>query len=301
MNWVKSSIQSLKTWTHDKDGEPVWHRWMLSAAIAVLAALLIIAMVQYLFVTCFGSTPDKDTLTRFGISGDFFGFANAVFSALAFAMLIVTLWMQKHELSLQREEIKNTQEELKGQKLEMQQQNASLRQQTFENTFFGMLQMHGEVVAAIKPSSDPQKGREAFQYLLSTFRNFGDPPKPKGVHGGNQPNAIPNVARYEKWYENYETHVGHYFRTLYNLVRYVDEHGGEQRESYARLIRAQLSSNELQLLLFNGLSEHGIEKFKPLIEKYTLLKHLKATAENKDAREQYGSIAFVKATDREAL
>ncbi|MEZ6127859.1 MAG: putative phage abortive infection protein [Planctomycetaceae bacterium] len=120
-----------------------------------------------------------------------------------------------------------------------------------------------------------------------------------GQYSGVESASIPRVDRYEKWYDNYEAHVGHYFRTLYNLVRYVDEHGGKQRASYARLVRAQLSSHELQLLLFNGLSKYGREKFKPLIEEYTLLKHLKETAENKDAREQYASTAFVKDSNKE--
>ena len=43
---------------------------------------------------------------------------------------------------------------------------------------------------------------------------------------------------------------------------------------YASFARAQLSSYELACLFYNCLSQHGVEKFKPLAEEYTLFKNL---------------------------
>ena len=51
--------------------------------------------------------PDKA-----GLWGDSFGFVNALLSALAFAGVLVTLWMQRRELQLQRLEMKLTRKEL---------------------------------------------------------------------------------------------------------------------------------------------------------------------------------------------
>ena len=51
--------------------------------------------------------PDKA-----GLWGDFFGFVNALLSALAFAGVLVTLWMQRRELQLQRLEMTRTRKEL---------------------------------------------------------------------------------------------------------------------------------------------------------------------------------------------
>lgn len=45
--------------------------------------------------------------------GDMFGAANALFSALAFAGLIIAIYLQTQELSLQRQELKDTRNELK--------------------------------------------------------------------------------------------------------------------------------------------------------------------------------------------
>ena len=43
------------------------------------------------------------------------------------------------------------------------------------------------------------------------------------------------------------------------------------------MIRAQLSDYELLWIFYNCLSENGLEKFKPLIEEYSLLKNLPQT------------------------
>lgn len=48
-----------------------------------------------------------------GIFGDSFGFANALFSGLAFAGVIITLFRQGTELKLQQEELKATRDELR--------------------------------------------------------------------------------------------------------------------------------------------------------------------------------------------
>ena len=64
-----------------------------------------------------------------GTFGDMFGAVNALFSGLAFAGLIVTLWMQREELSLQREELKATREELRRSAIAQELSEASLRKQ----------------------------------------------------------------------------------------------------------------------------------------------------------------------------
>lgn len=53
----------------------------------------------------------KDTVNR-GTFGDMFGAVNALFSGLAFATLIYTVFLQRRELQLQREELAATRVEL---------------------------------------------------------------------------------------------------------------------------------------------------------------------------------------------
>ena len=288
---------------HDErtnDKEPAWGWWMIGVGLLVTLVLAGIAGVQFWFVQNYVPGTADSSVTKFGISGDFFGFANALFSALAFAMIIVTLWMQKYELKQQRRELDQTQEimalqvkemelqrqEMQDQRQEMQDQNESLRRQRFENTFFGMLELHNQVVSAINSSSGGPSGRGAFSMLMSTLHDLNS----KQRTGENAARSL--VELYEAWYSDIEASVGHYFRTLYNIIRFVHEFGGNDRSTYARLLRAQLSSHELELLALNGLSIHGRDKLKPLIEEYALLKHLRQMARKNSFCNDYHPSAF---------
>ena len=72
--------------------------------------------------------------------------------------------------------------------------------------------------------------------------------------------------------------MDHYFRHLYRIVRFVDDYdpmllNDKGKYIYLSLLRAQLSKEELLMLFYNCLSDYGKEKFKPLVEKYALLKN----------------------------
>jgi len=294
--------------------EPAWGRWMFGVGLAVTLVLAFIAGAQYWLVKTFVETTPNEAVTKFGISGDFFGFSNAFFSAMAFAMIIVTLWMQKYELKQQRLELDQTQkimelqikemelqrQEMQEQRREMQDQNESIRRQRFESTFFGMLDLHKQVVSEIASTSGKKRGREAFEELARSL-------DPRLAMLGDEYNRRveertleQQIADYELWYDDNEHHVGHYFRTLYNIIKHIDAWGGTDKSTYTRLVRAQLSRGELELMLYNGLSSYGREKFKPLIEIYGLLKHAKATSGNAVIRAAYNMSAFGVQTTKES-
>ncbi|MCF1420313.1 putative phage abortive infection protein [Mangrovimonas futianensis] len=87
---------------------------------------------------------------------------------------------------------------------------------------------------------------------------------------------------YHKIYIAYNTDYGHYFRNLYRMIKIIDEMQFDKDEvtnfkiqySYTSIIRAQLSDYELVWLFFNCIHSNGNEKFKPLIEKYTIFKNM---------------------------
>lgn len=69
-----------------------------------------------------------------------------------------------------------------------------------------------------------------------------------------------------------------YFRMLYRIIKYVDESHvieDKQKYDYICILRATLSWYELIILFYNGLSENGNKRFKPLAEKYALFNNLR--------------------------
>lgn len=79
-------------------------------------------------------------------------------------------------------------------------------------------------------------------------------------------------------FEGHQHRLGHYFRHLYQIVTYVHSNNklsSDEKKSYVKTVRAQLSNHEQALLFFNSLSKLG----KPwltegLITEYSLVKNL---------------------------
>ena len=70
----------------------------ISLGVLVVVILVYVGEHQYLR----GLADQREELGQFG---DAFGALNTLFSGLAFSALILTLWMQREELTLQRTEL----------------------------------------------------------------------------------------------------------------------------------------------------------------------------------------------------
>ncbi|WP_454803057.1 putative phage abortive infection protein [Mucilaginibacter phyllosphaerae] len=77
-------------------------------------------------------------------------------------------------------------------------------------------------------------------------------------------------------FEGHQSRLGHYFRHLYQTIRYIDESKLDiDKYEYIKILRAQLSNHEQALLFFNSLSNLGSEwKDKGLIENYDFIKNI---------------------------
>jgi len=209
-----------------------------------------------------------------GLFGDMFGAANALFAGLAFATLIYTILLQRGELRLQRRELELTRHEMQGQreqleaqKDQMEAQNRLTAIQGFETSFFQVLSTFGAIVRSIEIGDS--KGSGAFTHYYNSL---------VGAYQSqiriNEDQHATMIRVFNDFYERNQGVLGHYFRTLYNLVKLVDRSPVEDKHFYTNLIRAHLSNQETLVLFYNCVVGHGREKFKPLVERYALLKNM---------------------------
>ncbi|MDR7153288.1 hypothetical protein J2W40_000082 [Sphingobium xenophagum] len=109
-------------------------------------------------------------------------------------------------------------------------------------------------------------GRSALSVILYLIRNEIQPDGYKDIK---------IVAKaYAKCFDKYVHHLGHYFRTLYQIYKLIDEKCPENKEYYARIIRAQLSNNELCLLAYNCIVGEGRLKFRNYAEEYAVFHNI---------------------------
>lgn len=224
-------------------------------------------LISWLMIDCFITNVEDR-----GFFGDKFGSINALFSGLAFAGVIATLWMQKEDLKIQQKEFE---EQMKIQNI-----------QRFENTLFNMLSIQQAIVNELHyipkdgAEAAPEiKGRSVFDFFYNDkITDFGD--------CGH--NKILGIKDFIKEKNNVKVYVDvdelsifdSYFRHLYRIFKYIDESTlieNVQRYNYTCIVRAQLSDNELLMLFYNALNIHedGEYKFKNLIEKYAIFNNLR--------------------------
>lgn len=219
----------------------------------------IYAIILILFINIFFNTFDK-----LGEWGDFFGgVLNPLLTFLTFMGLLITIVLQQTEL-------KQSREEFKGQK-------ESLENQEFDNKFFQMINLLTQIKNNLEFNMD--KGQKVFTSLKIEI--IQDCASKKMI---NQNSYIPvdSIDKFKNYFkvfnDEYDENFKYYFLNLYQILNYIDKNSNDRYtlKEYSNIVRAQLSKNELILLFYNGIGMLDISgnKYKTIIEKYSLFEHL---------------------------
>ena len=203
-----------------------------------------------------------------GAWGDFTGgLLNPVLTFITFLAVLLTILLQRKELALTRDEMTRSADAL-------EKQDKTLQRQSFENTFFEMLRLHNSILDSIdlvNPETNQiTKGRDAFNVfynrLAKKYREI-DGKKSSKV----DQKAIVELTYFLFW-RDARTELGHYFRFLFNFFRFL-ENSEIDDEFYPKLLRSQLSDQELLLLFYNNVSKQGAA-FQIYAERYALFDNL---------------------------
>lgn len=156
----------------------------------------------------------------------------------------------------------------------------------FENIFFNLLTQQRQIKDGIKTSvhfdeeGDIETSGSNFFDDLATRIKIDFESKTK--------TQDELVKLYNHWFTIHNSDLGHFFRHLYHIVKFVDRNpyfssienksNFLQKDDYIKILRAQLSNSEIVLLALNGLTKQG-EKFKKYIDKYKLLVNINLETE----------------------
>lgn len=234
-------------------------RLLIAASLAALV-VLIIALVSHIRV------PGELNSSKMGTFGDFIGGAlNPALTFITFLALLFTILIQQKELAHARSEFRRT--------------AVALEQENFEATFFRLMELMRETVEAI--TLNDQKGVAAFEELYRAVR--GRYKAHEAI--ANQPTKV----AFEFRYNQYGHYFAHYFRTTYNVLRFLERKHLDIKAAlrddpdaeilvidirmYAKLLRAQISDHEMAILFYNSLTDRGV-KMKRLLEVFSILDNL---------------------------
>lgn len=243
---------------------------------------IIVSVLSIIYFLC----KNKDDNFALNLLGDFLGGSVGSIWALAGLFLIYVAFLgqkqqllnQQLELMYSQLEVKYTRLELAGQKEELKIQNNTLRQQKFENTFFQLITLFHSIVDALDlrkkgTTTVISTGRDCFEIFYKRFRTYTLTENKQKYNLNNTP--IENtINAYNKLYDEDKSDMSHYFRTIYHIFKFIDKSEIKNKKQYTSIARAQLSSYEQIILFYNCLHGNGVEKFKPLIEKYAIFKNI---------------------------
>lgn len=265
----------------------MWLAWSLVGART--AHMLIAPTAQSTAPSAAASAATSPGVAEYGQAGDAFGGANALFAAIAGALVFWAGYLQAKSLR-------------EAQKAYADERQARQREQ-FEALFFRLLDLNRDLLARLEArTSTDREGAAALDSwaaslvkMLESFYTPNDEVKAKRL-----------VTSYQSAvYRAHPSALGPYFRVLFQVFKHIDEADLTPREKvqYANIARGQISEGAVLLLAANGLTMRG-HRFIPLIERYGLLEHMHPTylESFRDAlRLGYQEHAFLGSGERQAL
>jgi len=230
------------------------------------------------FIYFYGTSVEPRTIELVGklgpISDWIGGLAIPCFTVASFIILFQAYKTQTEELKLTREELGSTKEQFI-------EQNKTMAMQRFENSFFQLLTFHHEIVKGIKWRGETA-GRAYFGVAYTIFKEKYDLllSLEKSRSGFSLNVDMKVIAKaYSNFFQDHQRYVGHYFRNLYHILKFIDKTSPsvlskDDKDNYASLLRSQLSADELVMLFYNAMAGKGYYKFRPLINQYNFLKNM---------------------------
>ena len=242
--------------------------WFGVSSLVYAALMLIICFFPYWFTREW--TEELD-FSKTGPIGDTIGGIMGPFIAMfASGLTFIAFWVQYKANQMQRADIAI--ERFEQRLFEM----LGLLQETV-NGHIGRFKFHG---FSLYSELKEYKGREIFQYLYED--------KPFDIQFGEKTCS----SGLKKLFHNKELTYGleeyvqddavrdldNYFRLLYRIFKSIDDMdklSRDEKYEYCCIVRATLSRYELLVLFYNCLSSNGVEKFKPLVERYAVFNNLR--------------------------
>lgn len=230
----------------------------------LIIVLSVVTIVFYIWRLCrlpFASSPEA-----FGVFGDYIG---GVFGAFTGLVSVIFLYLTY------------------GKQIEIfREQKRQMEEQQSENNFFHLLENFMSLQTGIRKKSSETKNKSCVAYVRGLIEKEIDE-LCETENAFSTFEVLATRTKIDKLYQDlfplFADILGHYFRSLYHLLKYIDNHFKDNKKDYSDLVQAQLNTDELYLTCINGLSSYGRKKLHPLLDKFSFLENL-AIDENENIR-----------------
>lgn len=268
---MPSTVLADRQQTTIKHSEVLWTRIALMnslrrPAISIISIFLIYAAI--IAITTWKSSPI--TIEKVGALGDSFGLLTSLFTGLAFAGLLTTIFLQREELHLNRLELRETKEEFKLQ-------SQTFHRQRFEDAFYQLLSLYKDNLRdlSIRPHSQEAvriHGIDALNHLNNKFDKAWAKQK-RSILPNNEDNRVEYLYVLFQTIRSVYVRQTRYVETLSNLLILVEEEctPTERKSNYWRIITSQLTAYEIKYLFYQSFASPDLQPLRNIIEHSTAL------------------------------
>ena len=237
-------------------------------SISVLLAIFVIlfTLVCFLWHIPFLKFDSPIDSEKWGQFGDFIGGIVGTFITIVTIIFLYLTFKDQHLSYIEAREVNR--ELLKRSQEEVAHKNVQL----FDGNFNVVLELYHKSIANYKsPSESIPKGKASMSNLVSSFIN--------STEFTNNESYLKRsdkaLNKFEEFLSKNMTEVNAHMKLLYRLLSLIDESQIDEdtKHRYAKLLRSQLTDEELILIRYNCMSQRGI-KMRRLVFNYNILKHL---------------------------
>ena len=192
-----------------------------------------------------------------GVFGDFIGGVLGTFIAyISVRLLVKTLY---HQIAANKETSQINEETATVYKL-----------QQFNEQFNILFNLYQNALNAYETSEI--NGGTDLSSIVKQFREHGNTSVKNDSYDKRQQIAL---DIFKDFYVTYHNIASVHFRLLYRIFQLIDDADipNKNKTDIAKIMRCQLSSDEMLLLRYNAIASYG-EKMRTYINRYNLLKHL---------------------------
>jgi len=202
--------------------------WVIGLFLLPLAICILFGFILSILIS---EPGDRGTF------GDMFGAINTLFSGLAFAGIIYTIYQQGTELKLQRIEVAKTNQQLEDQA-------KTMNIQRFENTFFQLTAMHQEIVNNVRKGSyNSYEGRAYIASLSSKSISMAS-------RDGHGLKTITSARSHLLNFLETEAVTGiSYYDHIANVINFVNDSlflSQKEKVQYIKFYKAMISPAEMK-------------------------------------------------------
>ena len=254
-----------------------WLVFIFAVASAVIAIVFFFYFLNFNYNYNLSSNQSD-----WGTFGDFIGGTlNPILSFFSLIALLFTIALQSKELESTRIELKRSASAQENTEKILYEQSKTLARQQFESTFFSLLDQHNKALEKLTTSPTGNSYTKLVEVIEFVFTKNG---------------GATDLASAKAVLEKKNYLCGHYFRVLYQLLKFIatnapgskigqafeaDQIQSQELTSdekmYSNMVRSFLGYDVTQLLSINCYFSDPIDtywRYKLLIERYAFLEHM---------------------------